>query len=83
MTCEPCEYFAKHKWIGPGRSHCFKCHRTWTAKNQAHCTVCHRHFSAVSAADLHLRVHDDGERVEHRDPATIKDRHGQHKLVKR
>ena len=32
---------------------------------------------------MHLKVIGDGERVEHRDPAALKDKHGQHKLVKR
>jgi hypothetical protein len=61
---------------------CSKCTRQWTAPSQAHCTVCHEHFSSVSAADLHLRPHDDGERVEHLDPAVIVKRRTGEPLLK-
>jgi len=44
---------------------CSGCGRQWTAPTQTHCKGCHLHFSSASAADLHLRTHDDGECVEH------------------
>jgi hypothetical protein len=80
FDCEPCSYFAEHGWIGSGRSHCPKCHRTWTGKAQAHCRTCCVHFSGISAFKLHLRGVED---VKHLDPATIRTKDGKRRLVKR
>ena len=72
-ACTVCAHIAAHGWIGPrAASHCRRCHRSWKAKGQSHCTGCCEHFSSPSAADLHLRVHDRGERVEHLDPGSLR-----------
>jgi hypothetical protein len=90
VTCEICAYFDEHGWIGPYRSHCrgllpdgTRCCRTWTAPKQAHCRVCHQHFTTSSAFNAHLKNHEEGERVEHVDPGTLRSKDGSHRFVRR
>ena len=52
-ACAVCEYIRVHEWVGPGRHHCVKCHRTWSGSTQVHCVTCHAHFSSPTADDRH------------------------------
>ena len=63
---------------------CVDCGRRWTAKGEAHCAGCCRHFSSDSAFELHVKKPPEyGPRPFEtcRDPATVRTRKGEPKLV--
>jgi len=60
---------------------CGGCAAKWTAHSWAHCGACHRTFSGVSLFDLHRSA--DGDHGTCLDPATIRDKTGQPRLVYR
>lgn len=78
MSCPICTHNLEHGWYGPdfAGERCRDCHRSWTGLAECHCAGCHQHFGSDSAFDLH----QVGDEVICRDPATLIDRHGAPRL---
>lgn len=80
--CATCAHGREHGWWGNlgGKVHCPQCHATTSGK-RPHCCGCHRTFTTERAADRH-RVTVEGER-RCGDPATLTDKEGRPRLVRR